>query len=238
MMTRTERLLTLLQSRTYRYLLEGKNCGALILVRILYRDIATYRRKGKTKVSWNSYILKPSFFLPPLMFSQTEIEALLLGTQWVSQYGDAPLSRAATDALSKIVDVLPKNIKNGMNAFALRVGPPMREALAKENLTVLRDAIRNQKKIFLKYQSQEGKRSQCIVWPFTIGYFTDGRILVAWSENQNDYRHFNTSGIISIEILNDPYPRSRDNLFREWQTFQLKQAGSQAGSSVIERHKK
>ena len=229
-MTRTERLLTLLQVlRTYRYPVSGQKLAERldISVRTLYRDIATLQAQG-AEIEGEAgvgYILKPSFFLPPLMFSQIEIEALLLGTQWVSQYGDAPLSRAATDALSKITVVLPKNIKNGMNAFALRVGPPMQASLAKENLTVLREAIRNQKKLFLEYQSQDGKRSKRIVWPFTIGYFTDGRVLVAWNENQSDYRHFNTAGIISVEILNDHYPRSRDSLFREWQALQLAKKG-------------
>jgi len=225
-MTRTERLLTLLQIlRTYRYPVSGQRLAERlnISLRTLYRDIATLQAQG-AEIEGEvgiGYILKPSFFLPPLMLSQIEIEALLLGTQWVSQYGDAPLSKAATDALSKITDVLPKNIKNGMNAFALRVGPPMQESLAKENLTILREAIRNQKKIYLSYQAQERKRSQRIIWPFTIGYFTDGRILVTWCEKQRDYRYFNTSRIISAEILNDCYPTSRDSLFREWQTLQL-----------------
>lgn len=225
-MTRTERLLTLLQVlRTYRYPVSGQRLAERlnISLRTLYRDITTLQTQG-AEIEGEAgigYILKPSFFLPPLMFSQTEIEALLLGTQWVSQYGDAPLSKAAIDALSKITDVLPMNIKNGMNSFALRVGPPMRKSLAKEDLNILREAIRNQKKIRLDYQSKERKRSQQIVWPFTIGYFTHGRILVAWCEKQRDYCHFNTSGIISVEVLNDAYPTSRDNLFRKWQTLQL-----------------
>lgn len=220
-MTRTERLLTLLQVlRTYRYPVSGQRLAERlnISLRTLYRDIVTLQAQG-AEIEGEAgigYSLKPSFFLPPLMFSQTEIEALLLGTQWVSQYGDSPLSKAATDALSKITDVLPLKIKNEMNAFALRVGPPMQESLAKEDLTILRDAIRNQKKIHLNYQSSEGKRSQRIVWPFTIGYFTDGRILVAWCEKQRAYCHFTTSRIISVEILNDSYSTSRDGLFREW----------------------
>ena len=134
-MTRTERLLTLLQVfRTYRNPVSGQRLAERldISLRTLYRDIATLQAQG-AEIEGEAgigYILKPSFFLPPLMFSQIEIEALLLGTQWVSQYGDAPLSKAATDALSKITDVLPKNIKNGMNTFALRVGPPMHDSLA------------------------------------------------------------------------------------------------------------
>lgn len=225
-MTRTERLLTLLQIlRTYRYPVSGKKLAERlnISLRTLYRDIFTLQAQG-AEIEGEAgigYILKPSFFLPPLMFSQTEIEALLLGTQWVSQYGDAPLSKAAADALSKITDVLPKNIKKEMNAFSLRVGPPTKESLAKEDLTILREAIHDQRKILLDYKSQEGKRSQWIVWPFTIGYFTDGRILVAWCEKKNNYSHFNTSGIISAEIIDELYPQSRDHLFREWQSMQL-----------------
>lgn len=225
-MTRTERLLTLLQVlRTYRYPVSGQRLSERlnISLRTLYRDIATLQAQG-AEIEGEAgvgYILKPSFFLPPLMFSQIEIDALLLGTRWVSQYGDAPLSKAATDALSKITEVLPKNIKNEMNAFALRVGPPAQESLAKEDLTILREAIRNQKKVHLNYQSQEGKRSQQIIWPFTIGYFTDSRVLVAWCEKQHDYRHFNTSGIISAEVLNERFSKSRDSLFCEWQAAQL-----------------
>jgi len=239
-MIRTARLLTLLQVlRTYRYPVSGQRLAERlnISLRTLYRDIATLQSQGaeiegETGIG---YVLKPSFFLPPLMFSQTEIEALLLGTQWVSQYGDAPLSKAATDALSKITDVLPARIKNGMNAFALRVGPPMPESLPKENLTILREAIRNQKKIRLDYQSQEGKRSQQIVWPFSIGYFTDGRILVAWREKQRDYCHFNTSRVIAIEILNDIYPRSRDSLFCEWQALQLSKLSRKKGNKAPQK---
>lgn len=235
-MTRTERLFSLIQVlRTYRYPVSGQRLAERlnISLRTLYRDIATLQAQG-AEIEGEvgiGYRLKPSFFLPPLMFSQTEIEALLLGTQWVSQYGDAPLSKAATDALSKITDVLPMKIKNGMNAFALRVGPPMQESLTKEDLTILREAIRYSKKIRLDYQSQEGERSQRIVWPFTIGYFTDGRILVAWCEQQRDYRHFNTSGIISAEIINDSYPIPRDRLFREWQALQLAKLSRKSKSS-------
>lgn len=229
-MTRTERLLMLLQVlRSYRYPVSGQRLATRmnISLRTLYRDIATLQAQGADiqGEAGVGYILKPSFFLPPLMFSQIEMEALLLGVQWVSQYGDAPLAKAAVDALNKVTDVLPTNIKKGMNAFTLRVGPPAKESLIKENLNTLRDAIRNQKKVRLNYQTQEGKISQRIVWPFTIGYFTDGRILVAWCEKQQAYRHFNTSGIIFAEILNESYSCSIDSLFHKWQASQLAKLG-------------
>src|SRR3989338_2462102 len=113
-MNRTERLLNLLQIlRSYSYPVSGQRLAERlnISIRTLYRDIATLQAQG-AEIEGEvgiGYILKPTFFLPPLMLTQTEMQALLLGTQWVSQFGDAPLSKAATEALNKIVDVLPVN---------------------------------------------------------------------------------------------------------------------------------
>jgi len=155
------------------------------------------------------------------MFTKTELESMLLGAQWVSQYGDAPLSEGAKEALNKIFDVLPASIKNENNAFTLRVGPPAPEKMAKENLSTIRDAIAKQNKIELVYKSQDRKETQRVIWPFTIGYFTDERILVAWCEKDNDYRHFKTDRIISLKVLDEHYLLSKDSLFRGWQRMQL-----------------
>src|SRR5687768_1055728 len=137
-MNKTERLLNLLRIlRGYRYAVTGERLATRLSVsiRTLYRDIAALQAMG-AEIEGEAgigYILKPTFFLPPLMFTQTELQALLLGTQWVSQYGDAPLSENAKVALNKIFDVLPASIKNDNNAFTLRVGAPASETLAKED---------------------------------------------------------------------------------------------------------
>ena len=241
-MNRTERLLNLLQIlRSYRYPVSGQRLAKRlgVSIRTLYRDIATLQAQG-AEIEGEvgvGYILKPTFFLPPLMFTQTEMQALLLGTQWVSQYGDAPLSKAATEALNKILDVLPTNIKKGINNFSLRVGPPISESLAKEDLSVLREAIDNQKKINIVYKSEDEKEIQRTVWPFTIGYFNDGRILVAYCEKQKDYRHFKTDRIISLTVLDEHYLHSKDSLFREWQTLQLSKLSMKRKISTLHESK-
>ncbi|MEO8400959.1 MAG: YafY family protein [Gammaproteobacteria bacterium] len=226
-MNRTERLLSLLQIlRGYRYPVSGERLAERlgVSIRTLYRDIATLQAQG-AKIEGEvgvGYILKPSFFLPPLMFTQDEVQALLLGAQWVSQFGDAPLSKAATESLNKILHVLPTNIKSSINAYSLRVGPPVSESLAKEDLSVLREAIASQKKIYIIYKTEDGSEDQQTVWPFTIGYFIDSRILVAWCEKQKDYRHFNTDRILILKVLDERYIRSKDSLFSEWQAIQLR----------------
>lgn len=226
-MNRTTRLLNLLQIlRSYRYPVRGKRLAERlgISIRTLYRDIAILQAQGAEIIgeAGIGYILKPTFFLPPLMFTQNEMQALVLGTQWVVQFGDAPLSKAASEAFNKIYDVLPAAIKNSINTFALRVGPPASEILIKEDLSILRDAIANQNKIYIVYKSEDNEESSRTVWPFTIGYFTDSRILVAWCEKQKDYRHFKTDRIASLKILDERYHRSKDSLFHEWRTQQLR----------------
>lgn len=225
-MNRTERLLQLLQIlRSYRYAVSGERLAERlgVSIRTLYRDIALLQAQG-AEIEGEAgvgYVLKPTYFLPPLMFTPNEIQALILGSQWVLQYGDAPLSKAAKEALHKIFDVLPSPVKKSVNAFTLRVGPPAPESLVKEDLSLLREAIANQQKIHIVYRAKDNKESQRIVWPFTLGYFTDSRLLVAWCEKQKGYRHFKTNSIITLKVLDEHYPHSKEDLFREWQALQL-----------------
>lgn len=80
-----------------------------VSLRTLYRDIASLQAQGADIEGEPGvgYVLKPGFMLPPLMFSEDEIEALVLGTSWVAERGDAHLGSAARNALAKIAAILP-----------------------------------------------------------------------------------------------------------------------------------
>ncbi len=220
---RTARLLALLQALrrrrrpvTARVLAEELG----ISLRTLYRDVATLREQGAgiEGEPGVGYVLRPGFFLPPLMLSQTETEALLLGMRWVSTFADAPLAQAALDATSKIEAVLPKTVSDGAGDVPLRVGPPPRTG---EDLTALREAIRDERKLAVVYRDAQGVETRRTLWPFAIGYFTDGRILVAWCESKNDYRHFRTDRLLEVTPLGERYPRRRRAMFQEWHERQL-----------------
>ncbi len=226
---RTERLLTLLQAlRRHRQPVSGRSLADElgISIRTLYRDIAALQAQG-AEIEGEpgiGYVLRPGYFLPPLMLSQTEIEALALGMRWVSTFADGPLAKGADDALAKIETVLPSDLRDGMGAVPLRVGPPPGAQAEEEDLSDLRHAIRNEKKLEILYRDRGGNERERIVWPFAIGYFVDGRILVGWCELRDDYRHFNTANILSARILAETMPRRRSELFREWQEAQLRRA--------------
>src|SRR5689334_17148542 len=106
-MSRVQRLLDLIQIlRRHRQPVAGETLASelAISLRTLYRDIATLQAQG-ARIDGEpglGYILRPGFMLPPLMFSEEEIEALVLGSRWVAERGDSRLGDAARNALAKI----------------------------------------------------------------------------------------------------------------------------------------
>src|SRR6188768_1153433 len=106
-MSRTERLFDLIQIlRRHRYPVSGITLAQElgISLRTLYRDISSLQAQG-AEIKGEpgmGYILQPGFMLPPLMFSEEEIEALVLGSRWVHQRADRALADAAANVLAKI----------------------------------------------------------------------------------------------------------------------------------------
>ncbi len=223
-MSRSERLLRLLQNlRRYRRPVSGcvlaEELG--VSIRTLYRDIASLQAQGAgiEGEPGLGYVLRPGFMLPPLMFSEDEIEALVLGSRWVARRADRRLALAAHDALAKIAAVLPPDLRDGLDASSLLVGPvaAAREAI---DLAVLRKAIRTERKVRITYTSADGAGSDRLVWPFALGFFERVRVLVAWCELRRDFRHFRTDRITSLAPTDDRYPRRRQALLKEWREAQ------------------
>jgi len=81
--------------------------------RTIYRDIATLieQRVPIRGEAGMGYILEKGFDLPPLMLTPDEIEAAVLGAQWVAGHADTALSRAAHDLIAKIADTVPERLR-------------------------------------------------------------------------------------------------------------------------------
>src|SRR3569623_82528 len=78
--------------------------------RTIYRDIATLigQRVPIRGEAGMGYILEKGFDLPPLMLPPDEIEAAVLGAQWVTARGDPALARAAQDFIAKFAAAVPE----------------------------------------------------------------------------------------------------------------------------------
>jgi predicted DNA-binding transcriptional regulator YafY len=220
-MSRAQRLLDLIQLlRRHRFPVSGAALADELGVslRTLYRDIAALNAQGAhiDGEAGVGYVLRPGFMLPPLMFSEEEIEALVLGSRWVAERTDGPLRAAARDALAKIVAVLPNDLRDSAGDSGLLIGPGAMAAAGDMELPVIRQAIRTERKLGVAYVDQDGAQTQRTVWPFALGFFDRVRIVVAWCELRHGFRHFRTDRIAALTLSAARYPRRRQTLLKEW----------------------
>jgi predicted DNA-binding transcriptional regulator YafY len=220
-MSRSVRLLDLLQVlRRYRRPVSGRVLAAELQVslRTLYRDIAALMAQGVPIAgeAGIGYVLRPGFLLPPLMFSAEEIEALVLGMRWVGRRGDPALAKAAGDALAKITAILPSDLREEADASGLLPAAAGSEAGERIDLAGLRRAIRAEHKLRIVYTDAAGIASERIVWPIALAFFDRVRILAAWCELRQAFRHFRTDRIAALEEFGARYPRRRRVLIEEW----------------------
>jgi predicted DNA-binding transcriptional regulator YafY len=220
-LSRAQRLLDLIQVlRRHRHPVSGAALADElgISLRTLYRDVATLNGQGAhiDGEPGVGYILRPGFMLPPLMFSEEEIEALVLGSRWVAKRADAPLQAAARNALAKIAAVLPDDLRRHLDASPLLVGPADSGAAGDTELPAIRQAIHNERKLRIHYADKGGANTKRIVWPFAVGFFDRVRMIVAYCETRKAYRHFRTDRISSLTVLETRYPRRRQAMLKEW----------------------
>lgn len=221
-MSRTQRLFDLIQTlRRHRYPISGKQLaeGLGISLRTLYRDIATLQAQGASIVGEPGvgYVLRPGFMLPPLMFSEEEIEALVLGSRWVAHRTDKKLGFAATNVLAKIAAVLPEDLRHQLEFSGLLIGPA--KTLIErddEKEASIRHAIRKEQKLQITYTDVNGDNSERVIWPFALGFFEEVHVVVAWCELRSDFRHFRSDRILKLVQLEESYSKRRSTLLKQW----------------------
>lgn len=221
-LSRTQRLFDLIQIlRRHRYPVSGQQLADKlgISLRTLYRDIATLQSQGASIEGEPGvgYVLRPGFMLPPLMFSEEEIEALVLGARWVTRRADKKLKLAATNVLAKISSVLPDDLQQKLAYSGLLIGPA-KTAIDNddEKESFIRDAIRRENKLQITYVDFKGDESQRFIWPLALGYFEEVHVMVAWCELRSDFRHFRSDRIVQLTPCQKRYPQPRQMLLKKW----------------------
>jgi predicted DNA-binding transcriptional regulator YafY len=220
-MSRAERLLALLEElRRHRRPVRGEALAKALDVstRTLYRDIASLRAQGASidGEAGVGFRLRPGFLLPPLMFPEEELQALVLGSRWVAARGDAGLAEAARRALSRLAAVLPPEVADRLELEHLVVGPAKRATRDRADLALVRAAIRGERKLRITYEDSGGERSTRTIWPFLIGYFDDARLVSAWCELRQGFRHFRADRVHEVHDTGERYPTPRGELERRW----------------------
>lgn len=223
MAKRSERLLALMQAlRRRRRPVAGQVLAEEtgVSLRSLYRDIETLKSMGAAidGEAGLGFQLRADYFLPPLMFANEEIEALVLGLRTQIYGRDGEMSGAARDALAKISAILPEDRRAEMEAIGLFALPPRGGEGQDARLANLRRALREERQVEIAYRDLKGVSSQRVIYPVALGYYEERQVLVAWCTLRQDYRRFRIDGMEAVAVLTDPLPEPRRTLFHRWRT--------------------
>jgi predicted DNA-binding transcriptional regulator YafY len=220
-MDKTERLFAVMDAlRRHRRPVTAAALAAEqgVSVRTLYRDMQTLIGLGAPidGEAGIGYMLRPGFFLPPLMFSPEELEALVLGARWVEAQPDAGLAGAAGNALGKIATASPDDLRDRIRDTGLW---PVLMRGPRDPMPVLglvRAAMRHEKALHIGYADESGNESERDIWPVQLAYYEGKQIVVAWCALREAFRHFRTDRIVRATETDSRYGRRRLQLAREW----------------------
>jgi predicted DNA-binding transcriptional regulator YafY len=186
--------------------------------RTVYRDVADLQASGvavEGAAGIGYRLPRGTFDLPPLMFTEDEIEALVLGARVVKGWGDPTLARAAEDVLAKVEAALPPRLRDRVadsTLFALNLRDQRAVAGA---LTQLRGAVRAQRKVSLDYLDRAAKPTRRTIWPLGLFYWGTTWTVGGWCELREGFRNFRLDRITNAEVLDARYQPTSGRTLRD-----------------------
>lgn len=182
-----------------------------VSVRTVYRDIAELmaQRVPIEGAAGLGYVLREGFDLPPLMFTEDELDALLIGARIVESWADPELCRAAGDVLAKIAAVVPERLRPRIESLQLMAPPSGRRTEIAIDMARLRRWVREERKVRIVYLDLKEQRSGRTVWPMALTFFPPVWLMLAWCEWRQDFRSFRLDRIEALTFVEERFPRER-----------------------------
>jgi len=189
-----------------------------VSIRTVYRDIADLigQRVPIRGEAGLGYMLDADFDMPPLMLTRDEIEAAVLGAQWVAGRGDPVLAKAARDLVAKIAGAVPDHLRPFVLEPAAATQPCSQTPPDSLDIARTREWIHTGRKMRLDYRDEKDAPSQRTIWPIRVGYLETVRILIAWCELRGDFRSFRADRVVTAEFLDERHGQRVARLWQRW----------------------
>lgn len=189
-----------------------------VTVRSIYRDIAALQAmrvpiEGERGLG---YILRPGFDLPPLMFTAEETEAIVLGLALLGRTGDEALNAAAQSVNAKIAAAVPEPLRRSLQSRALYAWGAKAIAPDAIDLSLVRQAIRDEQVLALTYRDAEGRETARAIRPVALIYYSQTMTLVGWCEMRQAIRNFRLDRIIACVAEQRYFRGDGDRLRQAW----------------------
>ncbi|MEM6940647.1 MAG: YafY family protein [Pseudomonadota bacterium] len=219
-MSRTARLFQLMQALrrnpppiTARLLAQETG----VSLRTLYRDIDTLRSLGAIVdgTAGYGYALIEDASVPPMMFEDEEIEAIVLGLREVQAVADPDLAASAKNALAKLQARLPSAQAHRLQYAVLAADRIVRPPQPTVDVRALRKATWDERRIEIEYLDAGGKATLRQVDPLSIVYLKETHSLIAWCHLRQAYRNFRLDRMQNLQVTEHSFRPKRVPMLRD-----------------------
>jgi len=222
-MNRIDRLTAILLQLQTQRVLTGKEIAERygICLRTVYRDIRALEDAGVPIGSEPGlgYFLTPGYHLPPIMFTNKEARALLLGGKLVEKFSDLATNRHYACALDKIKAVMNEPEKERLNTLSAHIqvlqhAPRQPDGFPHDLRPDIQGILGRNQVIRIDYTSGYKKETtRRAVEPLGLCFYAQHWHLLAFCRLRQDYRDFRVDRIRSVDHTGDTFDAlRRDNL--------------------------
>lgn len=176
-----------------------------VSVRTIYRDIKALEQAGVPILTeeGKGYSLMQGYKIPPIMFSESEANALITVEQLVLKNRDSSLIKEYREAINKVKAVLMYSAKQKVELLSKRiaVSSALLEINTSNSLIVIQNALTDFKVLKLNYHSEhKNEKTERTIEPFALYYsLQESWTLIAYCRLRNDFRMFRLDRILKTE---------------------------------------
>jgi len=209
-LTPTSRLLRLLELLQAQPLTTGREIADLLAIdrRTVRRYVATLQElgipiEGERGVG-GGYRVRPGYRLPPLMLTDDEVIAVVLGLIAARHLGLGSTTESVDGALAKIHRVLPDAVRRRVEALETTLGfttPVTAGApVAGDAALLLAEAIRRRRRVRACYQSFAGEETQRELSPHGLVVHSGRWYLSAHDHTRDDVRIYRVDRMRGVVV--------------------------------------
>jgi predicted DNA-binding transcriptional regulator YafY len=159
---------------------------------------------------YGGYRLMPGYKLPPLMFTEDEAAAVVLGLLAGRRTGLAVGESAGESALAKIQRVLPAALRERVEAVTDTIGHTSRVAdtprPAADTVLTLAAAARRRRRVRLRYRSWRGEETERELDPYGLVFHSGRWYVTGLDRLRGQIRTFRLDRVASAVPLADGFP--------------------------------
>lgn len=178
-----------------------------VSVRTIYRDIRALEQAAVPIITeeGKGYSLMEGYRVPPIMFTESEANALVTAEQIVLGSKDTSLKTEFRSAIDKVKAVLRVSTKRRTELLSDRIAisPALKQDDISSSLTLIQNALVTYQVLDISYVADhDNKQTQRKVEPFAL-YLSQEQnwLLIAYCRLRKDYRMFRLDKIETIHTL-------------------------------------